>query len=317
MPCESLRSVKPVVALDLLQRIWDAHQLGEIQSVTTPTRGMINACRIVNNTHVIRFDTLDFEGEISRYVGERMAFDYLQNRGVPVPVVVALDLTKTLAPHPYLILSFMPGSPLMDNWSSLSLAEQARLGFSVGRNLALIHECAFEGFGPLERLAQHGFASWYGYIHSFLKSDSQVAVANGSIDLSLSEKMKTIFNGHRQLLEIGLRGRLTHGDFHLDNVLTSGDKVTATIDFEWARSGDPAWDFRMEDHWEESCPGSRQFIYEGYAQYRTITPDHALRVRLYKILYYLDDVLFYSIEQPNVDEHRLTVERLRAVVASF
>jgi Ser/Thr protein kinase RdoA (MazF antagonist) len=258
------------VGIELLQGIWDAHQLGEIQSVTTPTRGMINA-----------------------------------------------DLAKTLAPFPYMILSFMPGSPIMDTWGSLSLREQERLALSVGRDLALIHDCAFDCFGPLEKLEQCGYVSWNDYIHSFLESDSQEAMANGSIDLLLAERMKFIFESHRTFLEVGSHGRLVHGDFHLDNVLASRDKITAIIDFEYARSGDPAWDFRMEDHWEESCPGSRRFIYEGYAQYRTIAPDHALRVSLYKILYYLDDVLFYSIEQPNAEEHRLTVERLRAVVASF
>lgn len=34
-----------------------------------------------------------------------------------------------------------------------------------------------------------------------------------------------------------------HGDLNPGNILTNGGKVTAILDFEWAVSGDPAWEF--------------------------------------------------------------------------
>jgi len=39
-----------------LQRIWEAHGLGSIQTITRPARGSINYCLIVDSAYVIRFD---------------------------------------------------------------------------------------------------------------------------------------------------------------------------------------------------------------------------------------------------------------------
>ncbi len=75
-----------------LQRIWEAHGLGSILSITRPAGGSINYCLIVNNAYAIRFD---ITGKIvSRFQSEALAYRYLCDSGVPVPEVVALDRSK-------------------------------------------------------------------------------------------------------------------------------------------------------------------------------------------------------------------------------
>ena len=296
----------------VLQRIWDAHHLGEIRSVTKPTRGVINDCRIVNDAYVIRFDTLDYD-DLNRYEGERLAYDLLRGSGVPVPDVIALDSTKTIAPYRYLILSKLDGAPTADGWHTLGSEERAKVARSAGECLAVIHQCPFEGFGVI-RLATGSRRSWYEYIEDFVDDDTTETITLGLTSRALADQLRGIVQTHRNVLEIGTHGRLTHGDYQFDNLLHVDGTLTGVIDFEWMRSGDPAWDFRLEDLWEETCPGSRALVYEGYARRGALSEDHELRVQLYKLLLYLDDLLFYGSDQPDPAAFQRSWERLNAVV---
>jgi hypothetical protein len=57
-----------------LQALWNAHGLGQIQTISQPSRGVVNRCFIINESHVIRFDVLDDWGGINRYAGEKWAY---------------------------------------------------------------------------------------------------------------------------------------------------------------------------------------------------------------------------------------------------
>ena len=234
-------------------------------------------------------------------------------KGVPVPEVITLDLSRTLAPCDYIILSKMEGEPLIDSWEGFSPQVRERVGRSVGRCLAMMHECQFTGFCAFKNLPDGGFKSWYDDMADFLEGHAEEAIANQNLEAETVERMRAILNRHRSLLEMGAQGRLVHSDYQFENVLVQDD-VTAILDFEWARSGDPAWDFRLEDQWEEECPGSRALVYEGYTSYRPLDPDHNLRVRLYKLWQELDNVIFFAEDQPDEVRYRRSVDRLLALV---
>lgn len=295
-----------------LQKIWSAHGLGDVQSVVQPKGGLINACRVVNDCHVIRFDLLDYAGVISRYQGEAIIYERLRGTAVPVPEVIALDLSKMLVPYAYIILSKMEGEPIIDNWTALSSNQQQHLGQSIGRSLALLHEQRFMGFGSVYNL---NLKSWRDFITDFVNDMGDDLMNAAILDASVAEKCRTIIRKHESLFEIGIEGQLVHADYQFENILQKNGNVTAVIDFEWSLSGDPAWDFRLEDQWERECAGCRPFIYAGYN--RTFAPDHDLRVRLYKLLQCLDDLYFLRVDHPDAEEFDREYWRFFEILDSF
>jgi aminoglycoside phosphotransferase (APT) family kinase protein len=303
------------IGQDMLQRIWTAYHLGDIRQVEKPEHGVINLCRIVNDTHVIRFDTLDYEG-VDRFRVEKMVYERLRD-SVPVPDVIEVDSSKTLAPYRYIILSKLKGAVLRDSWQQLSTLQQAQAAHDAGRYLAAIHECTFERFGMLFHLEQNGVAGWNDYIQNRVMNDTDEAQSLHLIDPVRAQTIKSIFADHHFLLHIGTQGRLVHGDYSMDNLLQSDGSLTGVIDFEWALSGDPAWDFRLEGEWDKQCPGSRQHLYRGYTAYQALYPDHELRVRLYQLLQGLDDVLFFGHEQSNAAEYDCVLAQLDAWMDVF
>jgi hypothetical protein len=65
-------------------------------------------------------------------------------------------------------------------------------------------------------------------------------------------------------------------------------RLSAVLDFDWASSGDPSWDFRIDDSIESEVPGSRKAFYAGYTSRRALPDGHWERVSLYRIGLYLD-----------------------------
>src|SRR5688572_23677735 len=141
------------ISREHLQQIWDRCNLGDIHHVTSPERGVINLCRIVNDRHVIRFDTLDYE-QVDRFQSEALAYERLHGTEVPVPDVIRVDASKSLVPYRYIILTKLNGTTVSDSWRQLSDSQQGQVAYAVGRCLAVIHEQLFEGFGMLFNLPE-------------------------------------------------------------------------------------------------------------------------------------------------------------------
>ena len=273
----------------------------------------MNSVHIVNETHVIRFDILNYEG-ISRYKGEQIAYERLHNTGVPVPTVLVFDNSKTHAPYTFIIMTKLEGVPLAHVWNNLSTEQQIQVAYDAGRYLAMIHDVSFEGFGTLQTLR---FTKWFERVIAQVESDTTEATYLRQLDASVAERIRNTFDEHHSMLDIGKQGKLLHGDFQFKNILYHQGRITGIIDFEWANAGDPCWDFRLEETWEADCVGSRRYIYDGYASYRPIDDDQMLRVRLYKMLQYVNEVIFYSQDQPNPKELQRYLKRLNALCATF
>lgn len=292
---------------DTLSRIWQAHGLGSITAIQPLPRGMNNRATIVNDAFVIRFDLLDLPG-VCRYVGEQIAYERTRAAGIPGPEVVTLDLTRSLIPYHYIILTRTEGTPLIDDWQTLNTTQQIDLGREAGHYLALMHEIEFEGFGKLGRLDSTPWPCWYDHVDDFFERFASVLVQQQALDEATYTRLRTQIDRLRPLLDLpGSRGRLVHSDYQFENVLHKDGRITAVLDYEWSIAGDPAWDFRIDEWWDYDCPGIGRYMMEGYAAVRALTDDHQLRVWLYKMLLHLDSMDMYS--QPDQREKLLVYQR--------
>jgi aminoglycoside phosphotransferase (APT) family kinase protein len=274
-----------------LQAAFDAHGLGRVMTIQPAQRGLNNLATVVNDAYVIRFDLLDLDDRVCRYHGERTAYAALRAAGLPGPDVVALDLSKSLLPVHYLILTRVPGEPLIDLWPTLSAADQARLARSAGETLARMHQIALpDGLG---RLDIDLLPRWFDFVERFFDDYAPSLAARGLIEAKLYARLRAIIAQLRPLVDFPQgQGRLVHGDYQFENLLVHEGQISAVIDFEWGKCGDPAWDFKLEEQWDADCPGSAVPILAGYAAVRSIP--EATRIWLYKLLFHLDNLDFYA-----------------------
>jgi aminoglycoside phosphotransferase (APT) family kinase protein len=277
-----------VLTPETLQAICTAHGLGTIERLTQPEQGNINRCLIVNDAYVLRFDVLDWGGQ-NRYVGEKWACDLLRETDVPVPQVLALDTSKRLVPYDYLIMTKMPGQPISTSAAALTPEQRQAIGYAAGQYLATMHSHTFDQFGLLYHLvAGTPNPDWAAYVadhYRYYRGQVQaLSILSDEVFARLDAlllRMKPLFDAVRQ-------GVLIHGDYHFLNLLQQDGKLSAVLDFDWASSGDPSWDFRIDDAIEEELPGSRDAFYAGYTSRRPLPDGHWERVAFYRIGLYLD-----------------------------
>jgi aminoglycoside phosphotransferase (APT) family kinase protein len=266
-----------------LTQIWDANGLGQVRSIRPAKRGMNNLATEINGTHVIRFDRLDLD-EPCRYLSEQLAYQKLHEVGIPAPEVIALDLSKSICPYHYIILTKIDGVPLIDDWASFTEQQKADAGRAAGRYLAMMHNIPLNGFGRLN----FPKTRWIDHIEWFFAEYAPIVLQRGIIDQRIYDRMRACIDNMRPIIDSVTIGRLVHSDYQFENLLHRDGKITGIIDFEWSLSGDPSWDFKLDEQWDSDCPGSASYISEGYASLRALPDDHVLRVSLYKIKFYLD-----------------------------
>lgn len=286
---------------DTLQSIWNANGLGQIHTVQRAKRGSNNLATVVNDRYVIRFDLLDLDGTC-RYKGEQLAYRLLREADIPAPEVVALDLSKSIIPYNYIILSKIDGTPLIDDWASFSQEQRAATGRAAGRYLAMMHNIMLDGFGNLSGLEGDPLPRWYDHVDGFFERYAAALLNARVIDPAIYARMRRCVDHVRPLVDMSAHGRLIHSDYQFENVLHCDGVITGIIDFEWAISGDPTWDFRVDEQWDDDSPGSARYIYEGYTSLRPLAEDHELRRWLYKVLFHLDSVDMYAGDTDEQDD---------------
>jgi aminoglycoside phosphotransferase (APT) family kinase protein len=276
------------LAPETLQAICSAHGLGKIERLARPVQGNINLCILVNDAYVLRFDVLDWGGA-NRYAGEKWAYDLLGASDVPVPQVLALDTSKRLAPYDYLILTKMPGQTVSTSAATLPPDARYAIAYSAGQHLATIHSHVLDHFGLLYNImAGAPQPDWTAYVADHFKYyQGQVQPLN-ILSADVWRRIDALQVRIQPLLAAVRQGILIHGDYHFLNLLQQDGKLSAVLDFDWASSGDPSWDFRIDDQIESEVPGSRAAFYAGYTSRRPLPDGHWARVSFYRIGLYLD-----------------------------
>jgi aminoglycoside phosphotransferase (APT) family kinase protein len=273
---------------DTLQAICDAHGLGTIDRLVQPEQGNINRCLVVNDAYVLRFDVLDWGGA-NRYAGEKWAYDLLRDTDVPVPQVLALDTSKRLAPYDYLIITRMPGQPISTSAADLSAADRYAIGYSAGQSLATIHSHPFDQFGLLYHLiAGSPNPDWAAYVADHYRYYRGQVQALDVLSDDIFARIDAFLLRMQPLFAAVRQGALIHGDYHFLNLLQQNGRLSAVLDFDWASSGDPSWDFRIDHTLDAELSGSRDAFYAGYTSRRPLPDGHWERLAFYRIGLYLD-----------------------------
>jgi aminoglycoside phosphotransferase (APT) family kinase protein len=273
---------------EALQAICTVHGLGKIERLVEPAQGNINRCLLVNDAYVLRFDVLDWGGA-NRYAGEKWAYEILGATDVPVSRVLALDITKSLVPYDYLILTKMPGQTISTSTADLPLADRYAIGYSAGQHLATIHSHTFDQFGLFYNiLAGTPQPDWPAYVADHYRYYRGQVQALGILSAGVLERIDALMARMQPLFAAVQQGVFIHGDYHFLNMLQHDGSLSAVLDFDWASSGDPSWDFRIDDSIESEVPGSREAFYAGYTSRRALPDGHWERVSFYRIGLYLD-----------------------------
>jgi aminoglycoside phosphotransferase (APT) family kinase protein len=282
--------VEPITS-EQIASLWQALGFGAAQTITVPQRGCSNACFLVNTDRVVRFQITELPRD--KFRTEQIAYDLLRGSELPVPEVLALDESKTLVPYAFLITTRLPGETVYDSWNGLEQRTREPLAFEAGRYQALLHRRTLPAFGGLSRLADGGFPTWRAYLEDYVGQNTRQAHDEELLDTTTLSRIEQLLVRFHPLVDAVTTGSLLHRDYHFENLLQQEGRITGIIDFEWAMSGDPAFDHRIDATLAE-CPGSVAPFYAGYASVTPLSEHHRLKADFYRLLFCLECVAWWG-----------------------
>ncbi len=229
---------------------------------------------------------------------EREACDLLRRATrVPVPEVLAVDVSREVLPYRYSLLTFLEGADAVDALGTLTLEDQRLVARSLGRRLAEVHGVTASAWPEPALPWRRSRAEWTAMVEEQFRDVVRKHRRRGFVPRPVLEQAEALWEEVRPRLGRGHFG-LLHGDGHLANAKMSAStrEIGGLFDFDQTDVGEAEFDLApMEtwrlDGWEECL---REEFYDGYQGARPLAPGHEARVRGYTLLRYLRTLWAYQ-----------------------
>lgn len=171
----------------------------------------------------------------------------------------------------------------------------------------------FPAFGKLRDLESQPFRTWFAYFADYVARYLRAAGDLNVIDTPMRRRLAAVLDRSRPMLERVATGSLVHSDFHFENILQHEGRISSLLDFEWALSGDPSYDFMTGDVREGMILESEERFTEGYQTVRLFDTEHHQRVDLYRLFFALEDAVDHG-RQGHSNAVATALARLRQIL---
>lgn len=157
---------------------------------------------------------------------------------------------------------------------------------------------ASRGYGSWDREGNGEVPSWHDFLVAAIENKTEGFYQNWHAlfrDSFLERDVyETVYRRMLQLTEYCPEERaLLHCDYHFDNVLTDGQRITGVIDWGNACYGDPLYDVAWLGRWWSISQGDRDAAALLRARHGA-APYYDERVACYECHFGLDDLRFYA-----------------------
>ncbi|MBS1848942.1 MAG: aminoglycoside phosphotransferase family protein [Actinobacteria bacterium] len=143
----------------------------------------------------------------------------------------------------YLILQRVPGHPLGRWWPGMTVDQRRDAITQLARKLEAVHSTSAFGLPPLLHTPQLLTSAHDGRdaVRPLLAAVDELA-GMPHVEHRLVDQVRAIIEATAPALTPFDADTLIHGDLTFENILWDGERITALLDFEWARPGPPDLD---------------------------------------------------------------------------
>lgn len=181
-----------------------------------------------------------------------------KNTTIPLPQVIADQLTTDTHPFSYLIFEKLPGNDLRDIVEQNLITKKEFLSIvrKVGFHLGELHSITFDHFGDFCVKQENNSKKSSNYFWGKQFTNWADCFKAFCYDM-LNWVDRTSFPNYRKPLEWKInelsekieepneKGCFVHSDIQPTNILIKNGRITGIIDFEWSYAGSPSFDFHL------------------------------------------------------------------------
>jgi fructosamine-3-kinase len=204
------------------------------------------------------------------------------NTTIPMPEIIAVDVSYRAYPWRYLIKTYIPGEEWAAIRSRLNHAEQVDAYRQIGNAVAQLHSIVFDGFGNLD--VSSSSSTGNAYFPALIGRVCEIIHEE-----NLRELFLALLEANRGLFSNVTQARLCHEDLHQHNILFrqgEGQWQLATIlDFDKAWAGHHEIDLAKLELWTGTTGDG---FWEAYNSILSTDPDYPQRRPIYQLLWCLE-----------------------------
>jgi hygromycin-B 4-O-kinase len=286
-----MNSFKPEMSLQQAQEYLKYIEGNNISNVSAIEMGEISRVFSYmkdNRQFVIHFKSSRDSLDKSKYM-----YDHFSSKEVPIPKVISIGALNQLY---YSITEKVLGQPV----SSFKEKDMTGILDKVAKlftNIADIKIDKTEGFGWISPYDSAACNTWIEYLTSFFSRESEFygdwtkLYEESFLERDLFED---IYSAMIKLAEYAPEEPyLVHGDFHLGNMLSDGNRITGIVDWEMAMYGDFILDLATIHFWSPHLQLPQRVLKAWEAEGRTI-PHFEERLLCYQLFKGVDGLRFFA-----------------------
>lgn len=242
-------------------------------------------------------------------------YDLFTKRGIPCPVLLASDFSKSLIDRDYMMTEYINSKPLSDE--SIPSEVKDQLFEQTGKWTAEIHNNIGPKFGRVsDILRNEGHDDWGQFIISHVTEICEKCLQFDVLDQNILNRIVHVFESIKDIYKSVTTPKLVHADLWAGNVLVAGNsdslnlnELAAIIDVDRAVFGDT--DFEFASPWMIN-----DSFLKGYGKYNN-DPEKQTKMNSYRLIYSFIDTYVWKVQYQNESEHenckRRTIELLEVI----
>ncbi len=210
---------------------------------------------------------------------EPVIHDLLRHKtNVPVPMVIALDESRSVIDRDFIIMERLPGQA----WSETPPPDPDSVLRELGSCLAQVHAITANSYGYLgPHRPMDPQPSWFEAFRVMWRMLLADVASTGHYSAEEAARLAKLLEKHYGAFMHDPPASLLHMDIWMQNILVdSQGRLTGLIDWDRALWGDPEIEFAVLDY----CGISEPTFWEGYGAQRDMSESAQIR-RIFYLLY--------------------------------
>jgi aminoglycoside phosphotransferase (APT) family kinase protein len=210
----------------IVEKIFEAHGLGKVESVANIEIGFTNKVYLVNDVYILK--VCEDESNEQKFEIEVFFYNFFKDK-IPVPKVKVFDKSKNVYGKFFMIYPKIEGDNLYAKWHLLNNEQRKIIIKQLCEILKVINKSLYDEF--LQKFDVNFSDNWHDKILNQIQNSLKKIEEKKLLSPEFIKAIKKFVDDNHHVLK-EQKMTLVYWDAHFDNILVQDTKIVGILDFE-------------------------------------------------------------------------------------
>ncbi|MFH1631932.1 MAG: aminoglycoside phosphotransferase family protein [bacterium] len=210
----------------IVEKIFESHGLGEVESVANIEIGFTNKVYIVNDAYILK--VCEDESNEQKFESEVFFYNFFKDK-IPVPKIKVFDKSKSIYGKFFMIYPKIEGDNLYAKWHLLSNEQRKIIIKQLCDILKVINKSPYDEF--LQKFDVNFSDNWHDKILNQIQNSLKKIEEKKLLSFEFIKAIKKFVDDNHNVLK-EQKMAFVYWDAHFDNILVQDTKIVGILDFE-------------------------------------------------------------------------------------